>query len=542
MTDSKGEVRAMRPRKQGWRAVQDPIHGFIAAPREIWKIVDTEQFKRLQDLKQLGAVYFVYLGATHNRFEHSIGVMHLAGQAMRRFQRNQPELKITDRDVFLVMAAGLLHDLGHGPFSHMFDSQFIPRVTGGKVKKTHEEFSCEMIEYLVNDPANDVRMAPEEVAFVQSLICPKKYRAVQKANAHRAWIYELIANEENSLDVDKFDYLMRDSRALGIGDIRMRIKRVLNTMEVHNGHICFPEKVAFDIYQVFQMRYSLFKSVYTHKTSRAIECMILDALLKADKFLKIWDRCQSMKTYTHLTDSILKDIERSSNPELKASRDIIRNIHRRKLYSLVGEVIIPEPVWKRMRRGERPKVTADEVLEAQSRVTGQKSALTPQDIVVDCSKINYAMGDENPVDHVRFFRVDKWDPARPRKYCLGQPIVLLHGEVYQERLVRMFVLDREKAGLAAAAFKAWKEQQEAYQKSNVAAGIVWSAEGGDSPKTTSGATPSTPNPGPRKRSIALASATPRNSVIVSAIISPARRKRRRRSDVGTAAQGAFKDT
>ena len=98
-----------------------PIHGIIGITPLMKKIIDTPEFKRLHGLRQLGAAYLVYPSANHTRFEHSIGVAHLAGIMIKHLQQNQPELEITDRTIELVQIAGLVHDIGHGPFSHMYD-------------------------------------------------------------------------------------------------------------------------------------------------------------------------------------------------------------------------------------------------------------------------------------------------------------------------------------------------------------------------------------------------------------------------------------
>lgn len=132
------------------------------------------QFQRLRELKQLGVSYYVYYGATHNRFEHSIGglytitsVCHLATLLLKHLRDEQPELAITPRDVKCVQLAALCHDLGHGPFSHLFDAAFMPKAKPG-IKFSHEAASEDMLSALVDE--NDVDISPSELNFIKDLI------------------------------------------------------------------------------------------------------------------------------------------------------------------------------------------------------------------------------------------------------------------------------------------------------------------------------------------------------------------------------------
>ncbi|XP_051516375.1 deoxynucleoside triphosphate triphosphohydrolase SAMHD1 isoform X4 [Myxocyprinus asiaticus] len=110
------------------KVFNDPIHGHIELHPLLVQIIDTPQFQRLRHIKQLGGTYLVFPGASHNRFEHSIGVGYLAGCLVQALNERQPELLISKQDILCVQIAGLCHDLGHGPFSHMFDGMFIPKV------------------------------------------------------------------------------------------------------------------------------------------------------------------------------------------------------------------------------------------------------------------------------------------------------------------------------------------------------------------------------------------------------------------------------
>lgn len=130
--------------------LNDNIHGAIEIDDVCLQVIDTPQFQRLRDLKQLGCSYYVYPGAAHNRFEHSIGVSYLAGIMVEHFRVTQPELELTDNDVKCVKLAGLCHDLGHGPFSHLFDNIFIKKARP-ELNWSHEVASEAMLEHLIHE-------------------------------------------------------------------------------------------------------------------------------------------------------------------------------------------------------------------------------------------------------------------------------------------------------------------------------------------------------------------------------------------------------
>ena len=128
----------------------DPIHGHIEVHPLCVKVIDTPQFQRLRDISQLGGTYFVFAGASSNRFEHSIGVSHYAKKFVKRIRKNQPELEITDVDVLCVELAGLCHDLGHGPFSHLYETKFL-RAIKPDSDFHHEHASIALLDLLITE-------------------------------------------------------------------------------------------------------------------------------------------------------------------------------------------------------------------------------------------------------------------------------------------------------------------------------------------------------------------------------------------------------
>ncbi|KAH3774955.1 hypothetical protein DPMN_176350 [Dreissena polymorpha] len=179
--------------------------------------MDTPEFQRLRFIKQLGPVYFVYPGAAQNIFEHSLGVCHLAGRLVKTLQNNQPELEITDADVLCLEIAGLCHDLGHGPFSHLFQYSFLPKMWPD-LKWTHEENSVKMFDYLITKNNlikyfEEYHISERDREFIREIIARpdvasmKSTRPEKYPNERKMFLYKIVSNKRNGIDVDKWDYL-----------------------------------------------------------------------------------------------------------------------------------------------------------------------------------------------------------------------------------------------------------------------------------------------------------------------------------------------
>lgn len=240
----------------------------------------------------------------------SLGVSYLADRMVTSLHHKQPELELTERDITCVKLAGLCHDLGHGPFSHVFDAEFIPRVRPG-LNWTHEQGSELMLDYLVDENHIDIDQA--DIRFIKDLISGAPSSSAEQRE--KAFLFDIVANKRNGVDVDKFDYLQRDCHTTGITSSYDSSRLILLGRVIDN-QICYSSKEVFNIYDLFQTRYSLFKRVYTHKVAKAIEYMIVDALAAADPYLGISEGVaeRDMEKYSRLTDHLLRQIENSREP------------------------------------------------------------------------------------------------------------------------------------------------------------------------------------------------------------------------------------
>lgn len=179
----------------------DSIHGQITMEPLCLRIIDTPEYQRLHYLKQLGTCDFVFRGATHTRFEHSLGVGHLAERLLRVIKTNQPELHITDMDILCVKVAGICHDLGHGPFSHVFDGVFIKRmypkgVTAQGKKWRHEDGSVRMFQLILQKNKirlSDFNLSPTDQLFIEEIIAGVPEHERQGRDKDKYFLYGISA-------------------------------------------------------------------------------------------------------------------------------------------------------------------------------------------------------------------------------------------------------------------------------------------------------------------------------------------------------------
>ncbi|KAH9490948.1 SAM domain and HD [Bulinus truncatus] len=444
--------------KKESKIFNDPIHGHIVLHPVCLAIIDTPEFQRLRNIKQLGMCYYVYPGASHNRFEHSLGVCYLAGQFARTLQKNQLYLGITEKDILCVEIAGLCHDLGHGPFSHVFDGLFIPAICPDNFW-THEKASLDMFDFMIQN--NGLKegvlkgvLDEKDILFIKEMIygpLDKNIKELKGREKHKHYLYEIVSNKRNGIDVDKWDYFARDCHHLGIKNNfdhnrYMKFARVLHYD--NEWQICIRDKEISNLYNMFYTRFTLHKTAYQHRVTKTLEVMLTHALVKANEDLKITVDGQDLKmsdciekknmlAYCQLTDSVLFKIleSRVETEKMKEAQDIIQRILKRKLYTLIYESDSLDSVTFTKKEDEIKKEIAKKVKE-----TCEKE----YDFGVQIIKFDFGMKHENPVEKLLVYSKVEEDKAFKLK---KEQVSRILGPVYfSELFIRVISYDQLESG------------------------------------------------------------------------------------------------
>jgi len=297
--------------------IRDPIHGYIYASDVEKRVIDTGIFQRLRRIKQLASANLTYPGAQHSRFEHSVGAMFLAGRAGNILSEKYSFDKIKE-----LRLAALLHDVGHGPFSHLFEE-----VLSVKTDVTHEDITKRIIvETEIGDILSKNGINVKQFASLP-LGVPSKYPR---------YMNDIISGV---LSVDTMDYLLRDSYFTGVEYGKVDVHRVINSYEIVDGKIGIDRAALYALEALLIARYEMFRAVYFHRTVRAAEIMLIKAMTLADDHLG-FSNLKKLANYLSLTDEITlaKLISiKSDNQKLKQAKKLATDYLNRKLVKCVFE-------------------------------------------------------------------------------------------------------------------------------------------------------------------------------------------------------------
>jgi len=322
------------------KILNDPVYGFITIPDElIFDILEHSYFQRLRRIQQLGLTHYVYPGALHTRFHHALGAMHLMNNALEMIRLKGTD--VTEQEYISATLAILLHDIGHGPFSHSLEHSIVSSVP-------HEDISLAIMQHL--NKHFDGRLENALHIF--------------KGTYPRAFFHQLVSGQ---LDVDRLDYLTRDSFFTGVSEGVIGTERIIKMMNVCENQLVIEEKGIYSIEKFLISRQLMYWQVYLHKTVVAAEILLIKVLQRAhylcvagekvecspalEPFLKKKITKQeffSSKEYLHLFCSlddfdVISSIKLWMNHSDKVLSDLSKRVINRRLFRTI---LLKKPVDK----------------------------------------------------------------------------------------------------------------------------------------------------------------------------------------------------
>ena len=296
----------------------DPIHDFVRVNSNELKIIDTPIFQRLRRIRQLSGAHLIYPGAQHTRFEHSLGVMHIASMAGHAL--NEKGIVSSD-NIQNLRFAGLLHDIGHGPFSHLFEELLQKR------KMSHEDMGRDII---LKTQIGDLISAN---GFNKKFITELAF-----GDSKFQFMNEIISG---ALSADIMDYLLRDGYFTGAEHAKIDHNRLTYSLDVYKNKLALEKSALVNFETMMISRYQMFKAVYFHKTVRAGEVMLLESMYLAEEELGL--SSTSLNEYLKLTDEVILSKllnlpERNS--KLRIAKKIATDYLNRNLFKSVFEVSV----------------------------------------------------------------------------------------------------------------------------------------------------------------------------------------------------------
>ncbi len=345
--------------------LRDEIYeGLIELHPFSMKIINHEIFQRMKNIKQLGPVaYHKKFQAKHTRYEHSIGTAYLARHVMKVLKQKHPE--ITEREMLCVEIAALCHDIGHGPFSHMFDFLLEQNTeTKNNIMIHHEARSQFLVKYIIdsiNNEESTKHITPLEVSLIQYFIEPVFYIKNVCGELNKEGhpvdlppfyygIEQIVSNSKYKLDVDKMDYIVRDAHGMRFDVMLSKetidIFGILDQSMILNHDWTFSINHLTKIIELFNRRYIFHTNGYSHPEVSAMDCMLRDALTIANNVMHftqyaLLNNVENVEYFCNLTDDVLINLICNSTHEkmheaIKLVNNVIDNVD---LYEHIGDFV-----------------------------------------------------------------------------------------------------------------------------------------------------------------------------------------------------------
>jgi len=331
------------------KIINDPVYGFVTIPTNlIFDIIEEPVFQRLRRIKQLGLTDFVYPGALHTRFHHAIGAMHLMSKALSSLRKKGNI--ISNEEMEAAQIAILLHDIGHGPFSHALEASILTGVN-------HEEISLLLMENLNKkfDGALDLALK------------------IFNNTYHRYFFHQLVSSQ---LDVDRLDYLQRDCFFTGVSEGAIGAERIIQMLAISNDNIVVEEKGIYSVENFLNARRFMYWQVYLHKTTVSAEIMLIQIIKRAKDLINKGEKVFATPALmTFLSQEITIDTFKN-NPDiintfiLLDDYDIWTSIkfwidHPDKVLSTLSKMILFRKIFKVILSTDEPSEETIQLYEKQ---------------------------------------------------------------------------------------------------------------------------------------------------------------------------------
>ncbi|WP_282039623.1 HD domain-containing protein [Saccharicrinis aurantiacus] len=363
------------------KIINDPVYGFVKIPFEfVYDVLQHRYFQRLRGIKQLGLTSLVYPGAMHNRFQHAVGAMHLMSSAILILR--EKGVIITEEESIAVHLAVLLHDIGHGPYSHVLENSIVQGIS-------HEEISLLFMHQLNNQFDGKLDLAIE----------------IFKNNYNKNFLHQLVSSQ---LDMDRLDYLRRDSFFTGVSEGVIGSDRIIKMLHVSNDNLVVESKGIYSIEKFLIARRLMYWQVYLHKTAVAAERMLVNVLRRA-KFLMMNDTplfaTPALKYF--LGNTITLDYFQQDNKALNAfslldDSDIMSAI---KVWSDHDDFILSKLASSLLSRNLHKVIIQNEAFDTKS--ISNIRAEVKRKYKLDNSEVDYFVAVDNVESHTYNVNKDK---------------------------------------------------------------------------------------------------------------------------------------